>query len=650
MNSNPLRDRLPTLLRRRPWLILAAVVALVLLFVWLRPRATSDVATSYFEVRRGEFTVSVVEGGNLSAVSEVSMRNEVEGTARIIYIVPEGTYVKKDDLLVELDSAQAQDQVNQQQINLEKARLALTNAQTQLEIQMSTTNSEIRAAALKVKFAEMDVRKFLEGQKEISLIESRNKLVTAASQLEVSYENFINSSNLAAKGYETKSKLDQDRLGLMTGQNSLIVASNSMQMLEKYEIPKQYETFVSAHEEAGKELDRVILQAERRVTQYKADLLSQSNTLRLSQNKLERDLKNLDATKIYARQDGLVVYAISEGRFSSESLIEEGATVRNRQELIKLPDVSRMKVTIKVHESHIGMIRVGQPAYVVLDSMPDVRFRGVVDKVGLLPDTQSRFGNPNLKVYNTDVVVIDPLPDIKPGVSARAEVIVTNIADALSVPIQAVTTLGGKQVCYLANRGNPTPVPVMVGMFNTKFIEILSGVKEGDRVLLSPPFDTQEKDLDGAVLADGEKPPASATNTAIPAPVPAAVVAPPDRAGSAPIGIVSTAPGVARTGGPNAAAGGGRGNRLSPEEMLKQFDKDGDGELSETEREAMREEMRSRFGGQGQGQGPGQGRGPGAGAGTGQGQGGDNGGGERPARRSGGREAGGGDRTPAPQP
>ncbi|MHB9005532.1 MAG: HlyD family secretion protein, partial [Limisphaerales bacterium] len=394
MNSNPLRDRLPTLLRRRPWLILAAVVALVLLFVWLRPRATSDVATSYFEVRRGEFTVSVVEGGNLSAVSEVSMRNEVEGTARIIYIVPEGTYVKKDDLLVELDSAQAQDQVNQQQINLEKARLALTNAQTQLEIQMSTTNSEIRAAALKVKFAEMDVRKFLEGQKEISLIESRNKLVTAASQLEVSYENFINSSNLAAKGYETKSKLDQDRLGLMTGQNSLIVASNSMQMLEKYEIPKQYETFVSAHEEAGKELDRVILQAERRVTQYKADLLSQSNTLRLSQNKLERDLKNLDATKIYARQDGLVVYAISEGRFSSESLIEEGATVRNRQELIKLPDVSRMKVTIKVHESHIGMIRVGQPAYVVLDSMPDVRFRGVVDKVGLLPDTQSRFGNP----------------------------------------------------------------------------------------------------------------------------------------------------------------------------------------------------------------------------------------------------------------
>ena len=93
-----------------------------------------------------------------------------------------------------------------------------------------------------------------------------------------------------------------------------------------------------------------------------------------------------------------------------------------------------MKVGIKVHESHVNMVRAGQPAFVVLDPMPDKRFQGMVSKSALLPDTQSMFGNPNLKVYKTEVVITDPLPDVKPGVSARAEIIITNIPRRLTVP------------------------------------------------------------------------------------------------------------------------------------------------------------------------------------------------------------------------
>jgi hypothetical protein len=68
-------------------------------------------------------------------------------------------------------------------------------------------------------------------------------------------------------------------------------------------------------------------------------------------------------------------------------------------------------------------------AYVVLDSMPDQRYHGVITKVAPLPDSQSRWGNPNLKVYATEIRIADHLPDVKPGVSARAEIIVTNLAD-----------------------------------------------------------------------------------------------------------------------------------------------------------------------------------------------------------------------------
>jgi HlyD family secretion protein len=171
-----------------------------------------------------------------------------------------------------------------------------------------------------------------------------------------------------------------------------------------------------------------------------------------------------------------------------------------------------MKVNIKVHESHVNMIQPGLPAYVVLDSIPDQRFTAVVEKVAPLPDTQTRFGNPNLKVYNTEIYLTEAIANVKPGVSAKAEIIITNIANTLSVPIQAVTTYKGKQVVYVLHGSSAEPRPVIAGMYNSKFIEISQGLKEDERVLLSPPFEVQEKDLEGAILADEERSKIARTN------------------------------------------------------------------------------------------------------------------------------------------
>lgn len=654
MTPSALLERLPPPLRRRPVLLGGAVLVALLLATWLfRPRATES-STAYYEVRKGDFTVSIVEGGNLSAVSEVSIRNEVEGTARIIFIVPEGSYVKKRDLLVELDSAQAQDQINQQNINVEKAQFALVQAQAQLDIQRSTTNSDIRTALLNLRLAEIDLQKYLEGQQIVDLVEASNTVVAVEATLAQSLDNFVNSSNLATRGYETKQNLERDRISLMNSRNQLIISSNKLWMLKKFDVLKNREKYDSSVRLSEQELARVIAQSERRIAQYEADLITQSNTLALSQRKLERDRKNLDSCKIYAPQDGLVVYPVGENRFSQESLIEEGAVVRNRQELIKLPDTSRMKVTVKVHESHVNMIRPGLPAFITLDSMPDTRFAAVVEKVALLPDTSMRWGNPNLKVYNTDVHITDPLPDVKPGVSAKAEIVITNIADTLSVPIQAVTTLRGRQVVYLSGR-SPEPKPVEVGMYNTKFIQVLTGVTAGERILLAPPFDTEERDIEGSVLAEGDKARLAATNRARAAaaakngtpPAGAASAATPANPGNRPPGngrpespALSGGP---ERGGDRAAAGsdspgadagarngnrgpGGSGAGFNREDLIKQFDKNGDGQLDDSEREAMRAAMAARFGANGSGGpgGPGGPGGTGAQGGPGGGRGGPN--------------------------
>jgi HlyD family secretion protein len=545
-------------IRRRP--ILAAVLGVACLILAItvfktsRPAATTH---SFFEVRRGDFLVSIVEGGTLQAVSEVSIRNEVEGTARIIFIVPEGSNVKQGDLLVELDSSAAQDAVNMQQINVEKAQFAFVQAEQQLDIQKSIVESEVKAATLKVEFAQSDLDKFLKAQALQARRNAQIEVTNVLETLQISEERLLWSEQLYTNGFETKGNLDKDRLAVSQGRLKLEQSQKALWVVETFDNPKTKRSQEAALQEAQENLDRAKLQGDRKMAQFQADVETQKRTLELSQAKLARDKQQIESAKILAPQDGLVVYGGSSdgGHWSSESMIEEGATVRNRQELIKLPDISQMKLRVKIHESHINQVQLGQPTFVVLDSMPDQRFRGEVMKVAPLPDSPGRYGNPDLKVYATEILVTDKLPDVKPGVSARAEIIITNLPHVLTVPIQCVTSYKGKQVVYLASAPQE-PLPVSVGDYNTKFIEITSGLKEGDPVLLAPPFDTKDKDLGGAVIAEGEKPPPGLTNrtTAVPRPkvIPARTSGyrPPSDTGGPPSGRK-------RGGGDGGGKGGG---------------------------------------------------------------------------------------------
>ena len=185
----------------------------------------------------------------------------------------------------------------------------------------------------------------------------------------------------------------------------------------------------------------------------------------------------------------------------------------------------------------------------------------------------------------------------------RAEIVITNIPQALIVPLQAVTTRKGKVVVLTRKGGESEPVPVEVGLFNTKFIEVTSGLKEGDEVLLSPPYDVSEKDLGGAIIGEEDE---------IPKPRPDLINRPPDNGGAPNQQRPPASDGPrdqrsvprengerpGRSGPAQGASdrkGGGERPGFNREEMMKRFDKNGDGQLDETEKAAMKEA----FGGRG---------------------------------------------------
>lgn len=490
------------LLKKR--LLIPLVLGLIALAL-LSLRGDKDLEASLqHQVARGNFIISVVEGGTLEAVKKVVIKNTIDGESRIISLIPEGTYVEEGDLLVEFDTGEAENKVEQQRVDFQTRQSALVEAENSLLITKSSAASDISAAELEVKFATMDLKKFEQLERVQTIREAELKIDTARETLKLAEQGYDWSVKLSEKGFETQSKVDQDRLDVSKASKELESAESGHAILQAFDLEKQYAEKKSDLKEATASLERIKTQSESRIRQGESALNSARVTLKLKEASLAKSLEQLAATKVRAPQAGLVIYAKPRNRWNNEQQVAEGALMRNRASLISLPDISEMKVTVKIHESMVSQVKQGQKAYITLDSLPDRRFQGEVSKVAIIPDSNRSWSNPDLKVYTTEVIINDLIEGIKPGVSAKVEIIIEELADVLTVPIQAVTTLDGEQVCYRQNGSELEPIPVEIGRFNTKYIEIKSGLKEGQEIVLNPPLD-QRINLTGEA-AESEAP------------------------------------------------------------------------------------------------------------------------------------------------
>jgi hypothetical protein len=181
----------------------------------------------------------------------------------------------------------------------------------------------------------------------------------------------------------------------------------------------------------------------------------------------------------------MVVYAneTSSFRGSTTLQIEEGTAVRERQSIIKLPDLSRMQAKVSVHESKVDQLRVGMRARVKVQGR---EFQGSVVTIANQPEPGS-FMSSNVKKFPT-IVSIDNRGDnnLRPGMTAVVEILVDDRPNVISVPVQAVVEQGSNFYSWVLVNGHPQRRPLVLGVSNNIFIEVKDGLSEGDAVLLSP--------------------------------------------------------------------------------------------------------------------------------------------------------------------
>ncbi len=440
------------------------------------------------EAKRGPLRISVIERANLKAANSVELKCELEGRSTILWLIDEGALVQPGDLVCELDTKEQVERQVQQGISVQHAEAAHIKATQNLKIQESQNLSDIKKAEQDLDFARQDREKYLEGEYP-QLEKEADEAITLAEEDRTRKENELNWSKiLHDKGHLTDTQLAADQFAFNSADILYDQRLRAKELLTKYDHPRRKDELNAAIDEAERELDRVKLQAEARIADYKADERTSLARLELERAELVKLEDQIEKAKMFAPVAGMVVYAAEESRrWGSGEPIQEGTEVRERQSIITIPSSEGMIAEMSLHESVLEKVSEGMPCLLTVDALPNRTFPGRVKFKSTLPDQNSWWANPDLRVYRTQIEVLENDPDLKSGMSSSVEIIVEDIEDAIHVPVQSIFLNAGKTSCFIASGGDVDLRAVEVGLDNGKWVQVHDGIAEGEVVLLAQP-------------------------------------------------------------------------------------------------------------------------------------------------------------------
>jgi len=484
--------------RRHLWMVAVAVLAVLIVTIAAISSALNDdgdrQSAALAQVLEGPLTISVTESGTIQPKDQIVLKSEVEGSTTILFLIEEGTKVKTGDLLVELDVSKLQDSHVNQSISVQNSYAAFVNSQENLAVVENQAKSDVEKAELESRFAQEDLNKYTEGEYPNQLRELDAKITLAEEELTRAQKTLDWSQILFDEKYLSESELKADELAFNKAKLDVELAKSNLDLLQEYTHKRTLDELQSNVSQAEMALERVKRKADADKLQAKASLQAKEAEYKQQESKLKKIEEQIKKAEILAPADGLVVHATSAqsgGRhfFGSEPLAE-GSTVREREELIHLPTGSDFVANVSVHESSLQKIRPGLPVRLTVDALPDQSFTGKVASIAPLPDPQSMFMNPDLKVYDAVINISNASELLRSGMTCTAEIVVDHYPSATYVPVQSVVKVSGQTVAYVKTGGKLEPRPVEIGLDNNAMVRIISGLTPGEMVSLSPPLDT----------------------------------------------------------------------------------------------------------------------------------------------------------------
>ena len=318
-------------------------------------------------------------------------------------------------------------------------------------------------------------------QAEIQLSASKTSLSVARENLAITTESLA----LERRKMESNLKAVQS-----SEQNSRKKAERQAELLKgKLSSQEDYENCAAQAVQAAAALENAMLRRDELKNQERQiDLRKQEVTL--AETAVERDTvalaiaqTRLEKNRVTAPIDGVLT---SRG-VEAGQVIPSGAIT-----LMTLSDLSRLFVTAAIAEASIGRVRIGQPVNITVDAFPEKRFGGIIERIS--PKASGTFGNAEFEVR---VEILDKdRAFLKPGMSARTEIVWEHKKHVLAVPLRALRQKADEyEVDVLHNNKRSARKVKLSGVTDGRLAEIISGVKEGESVCIEPatPSDTKSE-------------------------------------------------------------------------------------------------------------------------------------------------------------
>ena len=424
--------------------VLVAVCAGGLLAV---RRAPTDGTGLAWTVDRGDVVADLVAPGTLRAARSTTYRSPANGRElEIVHLAPEGLRVVAGDLIarletrdLEADAQQARDSVH----DVEFAR---------------------QVADLELLEATAAHQSAVDGEGALTLEESRTNLELTEKRVTRLRQEVANLEPLLERGFITGDELERSRAELEAAEADLGMARRRARLLVEQTDP----------------LNR--RRTELQLAQKRAQRDGVNRRLSAARRRVAEIGGLIERSSIHAANPGLVVY--EEFMASSpRRKVRLGDRVTPSQGIVRVVDVDRMLVDTSVPERSVHRVRPGQPATVRLEAFPDLELSGRVATIGVLART-TREQMAEVKRFDVTVELDPTNAELRPEMTARVDIRVGERRNVVRLPVNALFDRDGLTLVDVWNGGRLEARQVELGEQNQRFVEVVAGVEEGERVML----------------------------------------------------------------------------------------------------------------------------------------------------------------------
>lgn len=323
-----------------------------------------------------------------------------------------------------------------------------------------TDGDEVQAGDTVITFDPAEVRK--------SILDYEDRLVVSNAELEkMLAQHELQMEELNADYEVTRISHEISRMQLESASHESEIKKREIQLnLEKADIS----------------LARAKEQIENRRRIQAEEVKKKRLSIRQDEERLAEAHSTLDKLFVVTPSPGI---AIVSRNHSTNSKYQAGDQCWSKQQLIQLPDLSKLKAKVNINEVDISQVTKGLKVQIRPDAFSDSIFTGTVTTVANL--AQNKDNNSKIKVFPIEIVIDQYNKNLLPGLTVSCRIIVDEINDVCYVPLEALHVEGDKSYVFKKTVAGYDKVMVQTGPTNSDYVIIEEGLDEGDKVALVDP-------------------------------------------------------------------------------------------------------------------------------------------------------------------